>query len=305
MYGLHLGNPHPNNSFPSKKYPINGEIYTYTLGWGGNGGGSTYGLSFPNSNVQTSLKNLYGNYLKTSLPFYYNNDIIYHDISLSFNYETKHLKFIDCNFDLSGKKLLLLTPKISDSISPEFFVSPEVGANNWFDVFTTPSTLTFETNTQFQNNPYIYNISGDISAGISNYNSRYKIPLINENNEIDFHDNISYDIINHELCSKNLKFGNATTGYYIFSHEKTNDRLDLFYSNNNSNDYSNRNLILTLGKTNGTLRTRGSLQSNQGFTFSDDRLKHNEIDISNSLNIIRNLKPQKYKKTFTKKDQIL
>ena len=43
------------------------------------------------------------------------------------------------------------------------------------------------------------------------------------------------------------------------------------------------------------------MQASQGFTSSDDRLKHNEIDISNSLNIIRNLKPQKYQKTFTKK----
>ncbi len=301
MYGLHLGNPDPNNSF-SNKYPIKGEIYSYILFFAGifsttHGGMSPLTrLSTPPDLVQTKLKYLYGNYLKTSLPFYYNNDIIYHDISLSFNYETKHLKFIDCDFDLSSKKLLLLTPKIPDNISPEFFVSPQNSGNGWFDIFTTPGDLTFEIKEEFQNNPYIYNTSD----GISDYNSKYKISLINENNEIDFHDNITYDIINHELCSKNLKIGNATTGYYIFVPEKTNNRLDLFYSNNNSNDYSNRNLILTLDKT-GNLRNKGFMQASQGFTSSDDRLKHNEIDISNSLNIIRNLKPQKYQKTFTKK----
>ena len=35
---------------------------------------------------------------------------------------------------------------------------------------------------------------------------------------------------------------------------------------------------------------------------SDDRLKHNEIDISNALSIIRQLKPQKYQKTKEMKD---
>jgi hypothetical protein len=37
-------------------------------------------------------------------------------------------------------------------------------------------------------------------------------------------------------------------------------------------------------------------------TGSDDRLKHNEIDISNGLNIVRQLVPQKYQKTRDLKD---
>ena len=32
-------------------------------------------------------------------------------------------------------------------------------------------------------------------------------------------------------------------------------------------------------------------------TPSDDRLKHNEVDITNGLSIIRQLKPQKYQQT--------
>ena len=35
---------------------------------------------------------------------------------------------------------------------------------------------------------------------------------------------------------------------------------------------------------------------------SDDRLKHNEEDLTNSLDVIRKLKPQKYQKTNTLKD---
>jgi hypothetical protein len=36
---------------------------------------------------------------------------------------------------------------------------------------------------------------------------------------------------------------------------------------------------------------------------SDDRIKHNEVDLSNCLNTIRKLKPQKYQKTMTLKDE--
>lgn len=38
------------------------------------------------------------------------------------------------------------------------------------------------------------------------------------------------------------------------------------------------------------------------YTTSDDRFKHQEIDITNGLSLIRQLNPQKYKKTGEKKD---
>ena len=37
--------------------------------------------------------------------------------------------------------------------------------------------------------------------------------------------------------------------------------------------------------------------------MSDDRIKHNEVDLSNCLDTIRKLKPQKYQKTTTLKDE--
>ena len=42
---------------------------------------------------------------------------------------------------------------------------------------------------------------------------------------------------------------------------------------------------------------------NQVPILSDDRIKHNEIDISNAINIVRLLTPQKYQKTYTIKDE--
>lgn len=46
-----------------------------------------------------------------------------------------------------------------------------------------------------------------------------------------------------------------------------------------------------------TLRVFGRTRCNSYLTLSDDRYKHNEIDISNALITIRKLKPKKYDKT--------
>jgi len=47
----------------------------------------------------------------------------------------------------------------------------------------------------------------------------------------------------------------------------------------------------------GTTFSKGQMIQHMGFTYSDDRLKHNEININNGLDIIRQLEPQKYQKT--------
>ena len=51
--------------------------------------------------------------------------------------------------------------------------------------------------------------------------------------------------------------------------------------------------------TGGNLRMDGIVSSNQFRVSSDDRVKHNELNIVNGLNIIRQLNPQKYQKTST------
>ena len=47
----------------------------------------------------------------------------------------------------------------------------------------------------------------------------------------------------------------------------------------------------------GDIRTNGGIIAASSTIGSDDRLKHNEEDISDSLSVIRKLKPQKYQKT--------
>ena len=48
---------------------------------------------------------------------------------------------------------------------------------------------------------------------------------------------------------------------------------------------------------------RGEVYPNNSKISSDDRLKHNETDILNGLDLIRQLKPQKYQKTSTMKEE--
>ena len=52
----------------------------------------------------------------------------------------------------------------------------------------------------------------------------------------------------------------------------------------------------------GDIITSGEVSATKYNNTSDDRIKHNEIDISNVLDIMRLLKPQKYQKTFKPKD---
>ena len=50
-------------------------------------------------------------------------------------------------------------------------------------------------------------------------------------------------------------------------------------------------------RVNGDVKVYGNIAATVSVTGSDDRLKHNEEDISDSLTVIRKLKPQKYQKT--------
>ena len=58
------------------------------------------------------------------------------------------------------------------------------------------------------------------------------------------------------------------------------------------------NIDITAGDGNITFTAGGNVQLSNGNTVtSDNRIKHNEINITNGLNIIRKLIPQKYQKT--------
>ena len=76
--------------------------------------------------------------------------------------------------------------------------------------------------------------------------------------------------------------------------------------NSSSNGWSTKRFaVIRHGSTNvfginsdGYGFNRSGWSTYQTFSNSDDRMKHNEININNGLNIIRQLKPQKYQKTY-------
>ena len=64
----------------------------------------------------------------------------------------------------------------------------------------------------------------------------------------------------------------------------------------------NGTLNTTLGGQDAIIVSRGSIFTQHIFFTSDDRLKHNEIDINEGLFVIRQLKPKKYQKTMDMKE---
>jgi hypothetical protein len=64
----------------------------------------------------------------------------------------------------------------------------------------------------------------------------------------------------------------------------------------------NGTLNTTLGGQNAIIVSRGSIFTQHIFFTSDDRLKHNEIDINSGLDVIRQLQPKKYQKTMDMKE---
>ena len=61
--------------------------------------------------------------------------------------------------------------------------------------------------------------------------------------------------------------------------------------------FRHNNIDIFAVTENGDLQHRGAYLGSQQTTYSDDRLKHNESNITNGLEVIRLLQPQKYQKT--------
>ena len=139
------------------------------------------------------------------------------------------------------------------------------------------------------------------------------------NTNTDLCNNILYDtsflvfqngiLINEDIsCNGSLKTNNITleslnaNNISFTTISGTNIYIDNIYKFNNlsTNDISiNSSVIID-----GSLNVSGNLYADEGtMTTSDDRLKHNEININNGLEIIRLLVPQFYQKTSFFKDE--
>ena len=147
----------------------------------------------------------------------------------------------------------------------------------------------------------IGNYAGNVDIS---YNSNTKHLNIGSsifiNNDISCNGNIKGNLILTELRSNNIDNSFAIIRELTY----TNISGQNIYVNTidgfNSNDISinaNINLDGSLNMPNGTASI-GTL-----ITTSDDRLKHNEKNIINGLEIIRQLKPQLYQKTKNFKEE--
>ena len=87
----------------------------------------------------------------------------------------------------------------------------------------------------------------------------------------------------NDLSSNNITINNINNDYIQFKDDKVIFNKDISLNPDNE-------LLIT--QVNADV-----IASSQVNILSDDRLKHNEIDIKNALSTIRKLKPQKYQKT--------
>jgi|TARA_B110000858_G_scaffold198335_2_gene264072 hypothetical protein len=87
----------------------------------------------------------------------------------------------------------------------------------------------------------------------------------------------------NDLSSNNITINNINNDSIQFKDDKVIFNKDISLNPNNN---------LLISRVNADV-----IASSQVNILSDDRLKHNEIDIKNALSTIRKLKPQKYQKT--------
>ena len=92
----------------------------------------------------------------------------------------------------------------------------------------------------------------------------------------------------NELSSNNITINNINNDSIQFKDDKVIFNKDISLNPDNN---------LLISELSITRVNADAIASSQVNISSDDRLKHNEIDIKNALSTIRKLKPQKYQKT--------
>lgn len=130
------------------------------------------------------------------------------------------------------------------------------------------------------------------------------------NNDISCNGNIKGNLLFNQVNITKLTSNNIDNSFAVIRElTYTNISGQNIYVNNingfNSNDISinaNINLDGSLNMPSGTLNVY-SINLENLVTTSDDRLKHNEKNIINGLEIIRQLKPQLYQKTKNFKEE--
>ena len=174
--------------------------------------------------------------------------------------------------------------------------------NNDLPLNIEANTVIKKTLDVYNNAIFLKNISGqsittiELSSNNIYCNNFYakNSSIISFNNEISFNNNISFlndaiidsDVsVNGDICC------NILTAYNLNIQEINGD-----ISFNGNFDFSGK--VIIDGSLNATDISAASIITLSGIsTSSDDRLKHNEKNITNGLEIIRQLEPQTYQKT--------
>jgi hypothetical protein len=146
---------------------------------------------------------------------------------------------------------------------------------------TIPTTISELTNDvgYLQNNSYATLSTLTISNG-----GGYSEDIVNKLNE----NYVLLNLLNYE------NFGARLSAGYINSKTDVLDELNTYLG-----DF--RCIRLTRNRSSGYTQfsVAGNINVHTGTVRSDDRIKHNESDIKNSIEIIRQLKPLKYNKSYS------
>ena len=169
---------------------------------------------------------------------------------------------------------------------------------------------------------YELDISGNVQFSRIYLLNKKEIDIANNNSDINY--DFSYLVLSKGLYVKNdLIIDSSLTSlnincisgsimdissYNILNNNIiTSQRIDVSYIyvenidisgdiSNGGNIYTGSNITCS-----GDIISAGEISATKYNNTSDDRIKHNEVDISNGLKLIRSLKPQLYQKTLKPK----
>ena len=182
--------------------------------------------------------------------------------------------------------------------TPQITLTSEQGitTNNILPLFIEAKTVIKETLDVCENAIFLKNISGQTITTIElSSNNIYSDNFYakNTNNIISFNNNISFvnsaiidsDVsVNGDICCNILTASNLSI-------QEINGDISFI----GNFDFSGK--VIIDGSLNSTLVSALTIFTNTIVNSSDDRLKHNEKNINNGLEIIRQLEPQIYQKT--------
>jgi len=154
----------------------------------------------------------------------------------------------------------------------------------------------------FEANMFVMNTSGDVGIGTISPSAKLEVNGTILTSTVDIGNHSTFGLIGHR------DLNNYSNGSYaLLIHNQGDVYLNAygtagnkmrFRINGNDKMFLNHNGFLGINTSPSVhLHVNGAARATSFTTTSDDRVKHNETDISNSLAIISQLNPKRYLKT--------